>query len=208
MIVWFLRRPVALHGASSFPCRRLSVAAAALTVRPHAFWSALCHYLWRGWPEEMLFIMWILQWIMCHNCFHSVRQTPQVFRVYFPSVPYCFLGLRQLPGPPPPAILKESDANKINAKLSVFQLNRHSIFLAKHVNSDRLDFQTNGRHTDSSDPKTAQDSFLTLLWVEEGQGSSRSELFMGEVGPLFISCVLSSIRLRCVNIYVPSCFGQ
>lgn len=43
----FLRQHIALRGASSFPCRRLSVAAAALTVRPHAFWSAL-------WPAEMM----------------------------------------------------------------------------------------------------------------------------------------------------------
>lgn len=29
----------------------------------------------------MLFIMWILQWIMCHNCFHSVR--PKCFDFFF-----------------------------------------------------------------------------------------------------------------------------
>lgn len=30
-------------------------------------------YRLRGWPEETLFIMWILQWIMYHNCFHSLH---------------------------------------------------------------------------------------------------------------------------------------
>lgn len=92
----FLRQPAAFSGASSFLCQRLSVAtAAALTVRPHAFWSALCHYLWRGWHQQMLFIMWILQWIMCHNCFHSVKYSG----FFFFSLSL-FWGRRRLPVPP------------------------------------------------------------------------------------------------------------
>lgn len=45
-------------GASTLPCQWFSIAAAALTVRLYAFWSALCHDLWKK------VFMWKLKWII------------------------------------------------------------------------------------------------------------------------------------------------
>lgn len=171
------------NGASSFLRQRLSVAtAAALTVRPHAFWSALCHYLWRGWPQQMLFIMWILQWIMCHNCFHSVKYSGLFF---FPFGCHCFGAADGFLSLLRPSFHNRREKRSESQFLGTWKLPRGQCFLIQQRDSvgrdANLDLSVSVR--DATRVKDSVRLHFNSVRVERGQGSLRSEAFIWKIGP-------------------------